>query len=147
MATAERVDPFRSFNFKVEFDGLTIGSFRECSGLTADGNSVDYREGTDFPRHVRKLVGLQTYSNITLKKGYTTNTELWDWYTNIVNGVPDRRNGSIILMDEARKPVMRWSVENAWIKKIEAPSFNATASEVAVESVELVHEMLTLEKP
>src|SRR5580704_9707725 len=87
MPTAERVDPFRSFNFRVEFDQLTVGSFRECSGLTADGNSIDYREGTDKPRSVRKLVGLQTYSNITLKKGYTTNTELWDWYKNIVNGV------------------------------------------------------------
>ncbi len=145
MPTAERVDPFRSFNFRVEFDGLTVGSFRECSGLAADGNSVDYREGTDVPRSVRKLVGLQTYSNITLKKGYTTNTELWDWYKKIVNGVPDRRHGSIILMDEARKDVMRWSVENAWIKKIEAPGFNATANEIAVESVELVHEGLSLE--
>jgi phage tail-like protein len=145
MATGVRVDPFRNFNFRLEVDGLTVGGFRECTGLTADGNSVDYREGTDVPRSVRKLVGLQTYSNITLKRGYTTNTELWDWYKNIVNGIPDRRNGSVILMDEARKDVMRWGFENAWIKKIEAPTFNATANEVAVESVELVHEGLILE--
>jgi phage tail-like protein len=144
MATATRVDPFRSFNFRVEFDGLS-GNFRECSGLAADGNSVEYREGTDVPRTVRKLIGLQTYSNITLKRGYTTNGDLWAWYTNIVNGVNDRRSGTIVLMDEQRQDVMRWSVENAWIKKIEAPSFNATANEVAVESVELVHEGLTLE--
>jgi hypothetical protein len=31
-----------------------------------------------------------------------------------------------------------------WIKKIEGPSFNATANEVAMESVEIVHEGLTL---
>jgi|SRR5580658_10024150 phage tail-like protein len=146
MATGERIDPVRSFNFRIEFDGLSVTGFRECSGLAADGNSVEYREGTDVPRSVRKLVGLQTYPNITLKKGYTTDTSLWDWYANIVNGIPDRRNGSIILMDEARNDVMRWSVENAWIKKIEAPSFNATANDVAVESVELVHEGVTLEK-
>lgn len=145
MPTGTRVDPFRTFNFRLEIDGLTVGSFRECSGLAADGNSVDYREGTDIPRSVRKLVGLQTYPNITLKRGYTTNTELWDWYKNIVNGIPDRRNGSVILMDEQRKDVMRWSIENAWVKKIEAPTFNATANEVAVESVELVHEGLMLE--
>ena len=145
MPTGTRVDPFRTFNFRLEIDGLTVGSFRECSGLAADGNSVDYREGTDIPRSVRKLIGLQTYSNVTLKRGYTTNHELWDWYKNIVNGIPDRRHGSVILMDEQRKDVMRWSVENMWIKKIEAPTFNATANEVAVESVELVHEGLTLE--
>jgi phage tail-like protein len=146
MATGTRKDPFRTFNFRLEIDGLTVGSFRECSGLTADGNSVEYREGTDIPRSVRKLIGLQTYSNITLKRGYTDNPELWNWYRNIVNGVPDRRHGSVILMDEQRKDVMRWSIENMWIKKIEAPSFNATANEVAVESVELVHEGLSLEQ-
>ncbi len=145
MPTGTRVDPFRTFNFRLEIDGLTVGSFRECSGLAADGNSIDYREGTDLPRSVRKLIGLQTYPNVTFKRGYTTNTELWDWYKNIVNGISDRRNGSVILMDEQRQDVMRWSLENMWIKKIEAPTFNATANEVAVESVELVHEGLTLE--
>ena len=145
MPTGTRVDPFRTFNFRLEIDGLTMGSFRECSGLAADGNAVEYREGTDVPRSVRKLVGLQTYSNVTLKRGYTTNRELWDWYKNIVNGIADRRHGSVILMDEQRKDVLRWSIENAWIKKIEAPSFNATANEVAVESIELVHEGLALE--
>src|SRR6266446_1135343 len=145
MPTGTRVDPYRNFNFRLEIDGLSVGSFRECSGLAADGNAVEYREGTDVPRSVRKLVGLQTYSNVTLKRGYTTNRELWDWYKNIVNGIADRRHGSVILMDEQRKDVLRWSIENAWIKKIEAPSFNDTANGVAVESIELVHEGLALE--
>jgi len=146
MPTGERRDPYRSFNFRLEIDGLTVGSFRECAGLSADGNVVEYREGTDIPRTARKLIGLQTYSNVTLKRGYTTNTELWDWHQNIVNGITDRRHGSVILMDEQHKDVMRWSIENAWVKKIDAPTFNATANEVAVESVELVHEGLALEK-
>lgn len=144
MATATRSDPFRNCNFRVEIDGVTVGAFRECSGLAADGNAVEYRDGTDMQRSVRKLVGLQTYSNITLKRGYTLNTQLWDWYKNIVNGTPDRRNGTIVLMDEGRNEVMRWDIENMWIKKIEAPSFNATANEVAMETVEIVHEGLTL---
>src|SRR5262245_59744709 len=100
MPTSERVDPFRAFNFRVEFDGLTVGSFSECSGLTSEGDAVDYREGTDLPLTVRKLVGLRKYTNIMLKRGYTTNGELWAWYRNIANGIPDRRNGSIILQNE-----------------------------------------------
>ena len=94
---------------------------------------------------MRKLVGLRKYANIMLKRGYTQNTELWDWYTNIVNGIPDRRNGTIILMDEARNDVMRWNIENAWINKIEGPTFKANGNEIAMESVELVHEGLTLD--
>lgn len=145
MPTGTRIDPFRAFNFRVEIDGLTVGSFSEVSGLTSEGDAVDYREGTDFALTVRKLVGLRKYMNIVLKRGYTTNDELWNWFRNINNGVADRRNGSIILMDEERNDVLRWSFENAWINKIEAPTFNATANEVAIESVELVHEGLLLE--
>lgn len=145
MGTSVRTDPFRAFNFRVEFDGLTVGSFSEVSGLTAEGDSVDYREGTDIPLTVRKLMALRKYTNVVLKRGYTTNNELWNWYKNISNGISDRRNGSIILMDEERNEVMRWQVENAWINKIEAPTFNATANEVAIETCELVHEGLSLE--
>lgn len=145
MATGERTDPFRTFNFRVEIDGVSVGSFSEVSGLSSDGDSVDYREGTDIPLTVRKLVGLRKYSNITLKRGYTQNTELWDWYKNIVNGLADRRNGTVILMDEERNDVMRWNFENAWPNKIEGPSMKATGNEVAIESVELIHEGLTLE--
>ena len=147
MATGTRTDPYRTFNFRVEVDGLTLAAFSECSGLTADGDPVEYREGTDVPNTVRKLVGLRKYSNITLKRGYTRNLELWNWYRNIANGVDDRRSVSIVLMNEGRQDVMRWELENAWINKVEGPSFKASANEVAIESCDLVHEGLTLELP
>ncbi len=145
MPIGTRTYPYAEFNFRVEIDGLTVGSFSECSGLSAEVNVVEYREGTDIFPSTRKLPGLQKYSNITLKRGYTKNTELWNWYKNIANGIADRRNASIILMDEERKDVMRWRIVNAWIRKIEGPSFKADGSELAIESVELVHEGLTLD--
>jgi len=58
-------------------------------------------------------VGLRKYSNITLKRGYTQDKSLWQWYGNIVNGLPDRRNVTIVLMNEARQPTLRWHAENA----------------------------------
>jgi phage tail-like protein len=145
MATGTRTDPYRSFNFRVEIDGLTTASFSEVGGLTGDGDSVDYREGTDVHNNVRKLMGLRKYTNVTLKHGYTHNDELWKWYTNILNGIPDRRSAAIVLMDEAHKDVMRWNVEEAWINKIEGPSLKAGANEVAIESMDLVHEGISLE--
>lgn len=145
MATDKRNDPFRAFNFAVEIDGIARGAFSEVSGLTAEGDAVDYREGTDLQQNVRKLPALRKYTNLTLKRGYTQDDSLWQWYGNIMNGQPDRRNVTIVLMNEARAPVMRWHAENAWINKIEGPSFKASGNEVAMESVELVHEGLTLE--
>src|SRR5262245_27783842 len=145
MATGERRDPCRSFNFQREIDNIPSGAFSECSGLTAEGDAVDYREGADLQPNVRKQVGLRKVTNIMLKRGYTQDKPLWDWYTNIHNGVADRRNVTIILMNEERKAVLRWHAENAWINKIEGPSFKASGNEVAIESVELIHEGLTIE--
>lgn len=145
MATAERRDPYRSFNFHLVIDGVPLGAFSEASGLTADGDAVDYREGTDVQSNVRKLVGLRKFTNITLKRGYTQDRALWVWHQNIANGQPDRRNVTIVLMNEARQPVLSWHAENAWVNKIEGPSFKASGNEIAMESVELVHEGLTIE--
>jgi phage tail-like protein len=145
MATGERRDPYRSFNFHLEIDGVPLGAFSEASGLTAEGDAVDYREGTDLHNNVRKLVGLRKYTNITLKRGYTQDKALWRWYGNIMNGVPDRRNVTIVLMNEAHEPVLRWHAENAWLNKVEGPGLKAAGNEVALESVEIVHEGLTLE--
>jgi phage tail-like protein len=144
-STDTRNDPFRGFNFRVEIDGTSVGSFSEVSGLTADGDAVDYREGTDAINNVRKLVGLRKYAMLVFKRGYTKDDTLWKWYSRIANGVADRKHGSVILRNEAHKDVMRWNFENAWINKIEGPSLKASGNEVAIESMELCHEGLTFE--
>jgi phage tail-like protein len=148
MATADRRDPYRSFNFQLEIEGVPLGAFSEVSGLTAEGDAVDYREGTDKHNQVRKLPGLRKGSNITLKRGYTQDLSLWRWYMSVANGDPDRiirRDVTIVLLNERREPVLRWHADNAWVNKIEGPSFKASGNEVAMESVELVHEGLTVE--
>src|SRR5262245_24335590 len=144
MATGDRKDPYRSFNFRVEIDGIAVGSFSEVSGLSSDGDVVEYRNGDDVPLHVRKLTGLRKFSNITLKRGYTQNRELWNWRNNIVNGGADRRDGSVVLMDEERKDVLRWNFTAGWIHKIDGPTFNAKGNEVGMEMMELVVESLSL---
>jgi phage tail-like protein len=145
MSTGVRADPYRTFNFEIQIDGIPAGGFSECSGLTADGDAVDYREGTDVPLNVRKLVGLRKFVPIVMKRGYTSDLSLWAWHVNITNGIPDRRNVTITLRNEQRKAVMRWHAENVWINKIEGPSFKAAGNEIAIESVELIHEGITAE--
>jgi phage tail-like protein len=147
MASDERIDPYRSYNFRVEIDGIDVGGFSEVGGLTAEGDLVEYREGTDEPNTPRKLVGLRKYANITLKRGYIRDLSFWDWHGQVAAGNADqyRRNGSVILLNESHQEVMRWNIENVWINKIEGPSLNATGNEVSVESIELCHEGLTLE--
>jgi phage tail-like protein len=145
MPTGERKDPYRGFNFRVEIDNTAVAGFRECSGLSFTTDPVEYREGTDVPLHPRKLQGMRKFANLTLKQGFTDNQDLWKWYKNILNGVNDRRNGAVILQDEQHRDVLRWNFENGWICKYEGPAMNATANDVALQSVEICVEQVTLE--
>jgi phage tail-like protein len=144
MPTGERIDPFRGFNFRVELGGTAVAAFREASGLSFTIDPVEYREGTDPELHVRKLFGLRKYANIVLKVGMTANRDLWNWYRTIVSGTADRRSGAIVLQDEERNDVARWTFSEGWICKWEGPSMNATANEVAVETIEICVEKVEL---
>lgn len=139
MATGERKDPFRAFNFLVEIDGITRAGFRECSGLDTAQDPIDYREGGEAI-HVRKLPGLVKYSNISLKRGITDDAELWEWRKKAIDGKVERKNGSIILLDDAGAEKLRWNFVEGWPSKWTGPTFNATGNEVAIEALEIAHE-------
>lgn len=139
MATGTRTDPYRGFNFLVEIDGITQAGFQEVSGLDANTDAVDYREGTD-PNHVRKLTGLNTFSPVTLKRGITDSDELWKWRQTVIDGKTQRRNGSIVLRDETGKDKIRWNFSEAWPSKWTGPSFNSTSTAIAIETLEITHE-------
>lgn len=143
--TVERHDPFRSFNFRLEIDNLTVAAFSEVGGLNAETNVAEYRAGNDVPLHVRKLPGLHKHGNITLKRGMVKDASLHDWFANVARGTPDRRNGTVVLMDEQRHDVIRWHFEGAWPVKITASDFKAIANDIAVETIELVVENISFE--
>jgi phage tail-like protein len=142
--TGKREDPYPQFNFLVEIDGIPRAGFTECSGLTTDTDAVDYREGADPTLNVRKLPGLRKYTNIVLKRGYTKDKSLWNWRKRIINGINERRNADIILLDEQRNEVLRWRLREVWISKWDSGPFNAKTGDVAIETVELIHEGLEM---
>ena len=142
--TGKRDDPYQQFNFLVEIDGVARAGFSECSGLATDTDPIDYREGADIVLNVRKLSGLRKYTNVVLKRGYTQDQDLWNWRKKIINGNTERRQADIILLDEERKEVLRWRIREAWISKWDSGPFNAKTNDVAIETIEMVHEGLEL---
>lgn len=142
--TGKRDDPYPQYNFLVEIDNVGRAGFMECSGITTDNDAIDYREGADVRMNVRKLTGLRKYTNLVLKRGYTQDKSLWEWRKRLINGRVERRSAEIILLDEERNEVLRWRIREAWISKWDSGPFNAKTSEVAIETVELVHEGLEL---
>lgn len=143
MAVGDRRDPYRVYNFRIEIDGVDRGGFRECSGLNSSQPPVEYREGTEKALTVRKLPGLVTYGNISLKWGLSDDNELWDWITTATQGQAERRNGSIILMNDQGEEKARWNFREAWPTEWTGADFNATSNEIAIETLEIAHEGLT----
>ncbi len=110
------------------------------SGLESETAVIEYRSGAE--NVMRKLPGLTKFGNIVLRRGVTQDPELWNWRKSIVEGNPDRRNGSIMLLDDQRNEVVRWNFRNGWPCKWEGPALNAKANEVAIETLEIAHEGL-----
>ncbi len=144
MATGDRRDPYAGFNFLVEIDGITMAAFSECSGLSTDTDPIEYRNGSEDIT-VRKVPGLKKFANISLKRGMTQDLELWNWRKTVLDGVTERKSGSIVLLNEARTPVLRWNFREGWPTKWEGPSMNATENNITIETIEIVHEGLELE--
>lgn len=134
-------DPYRGYRFRIELDDVERGAFQECSGLDFSQDPIEYREGPD-PLYVRKLPGLTKYSNIVLKWGITKDEELWEWREEALNGTIKRKSGSIVLVDDEGNDKTRWDFQAGWPAKWTGPTFNATANEVAVETLEIAHELV-----
>ena len=139
MTTGGRKDPYKSYNFVVEIDGVTQAGFMECSGLESETEIIDYREGNEA-NTVRQLPGLTIYENIVLRRGITDSKELHDWRKRVISGDIERKRGSIVLLDDKRKEVARWSFVEGWPSRWSGPELNAVISEVAIEELEICHE-------
>ncbi|MCT4604682.1 MAG: phage tail protein [Marinisporobacter sp.] len=137
---ADRKDPIRNFRYKVSVGGAEAG-FSEVTGFDISIDTIEYREGDD-PTTPYKLPGLTKYSNLTLKHGVTDDMELYNWIKDCVEGRIERKVVTIIALGEDGSPLATWEVVEAWPVKYNAPDFNATGAEVAIESMELAHEGL-----
>lgn len=139
MALDRRRDPYLSFNFLVEIEGLVTAGFREVTGLQAEVEVHDYREG-GLNSYIHRLAGPARYpSHLLLRHGLTADPSLWLWHQDVQRGIINRRNISIILLDNARVPLQYWHLERAYPVRWAGPELRADTSAVAVESVEFVH--------
>jgi phage tail-like protein len=131
-------DPYAAFRFLVEIEGLVVGGFSEVSGLQAEIDIEEYREGgvNDYVHHLPKGT---KYPRLVLKRGLTDSDTLWKWQTNIRDGQVERHTVHIILLDEQRNRKWDWRLIDAYPTKWSGPDFNAGGRAIAVESLEMAH--------
>jgi phage tail-like protein len=136
-------DPLLGFNFALELEGSIAGYFTECSGIGSEHEIVEHKV-VDKSGHeiVRKIPGRLKWQDITLKRGITSDMQIWAWRDTLVKGdvVGSRKNISITMLDRTYSPVAVWHFQNAWPSKVSGPSFKSDDNSFGVEEVTLVHE-------
>ncbi|WP_166240037.1 phage tail protein [Paenibacillus turpanensis] len=127
-----------AFRFQVEIKGLIVGGFSEVTGMQAETEVMEYREG-GVNTHLHYFQKQTKFSRIVLKRGLSQSPELWEWYESSIIGKSKRTNGSIILFSEAGEEVCRWNFFDAYPVKWVGPHLQATSGSIAIESIEIVH--------
>jgi phage tail-like protein len=144
-----RDNPYGAFNFIVALggaqgdggEGSIVGGFSDASGLGLDISYSEYRNGNEKFNTVRKVPNTHKIDDVTLKRGLVGSTDLFEWIKTVRDGTADPRSVTITMMDEARNPVVTFTLRNAQPKKYTGPTLAAKGGgEVAMEELHLVHE-------
>jgi phage tail-like protein len=132
--------PLVGYHFYVEIQGKLLGAFREASGLTSESEKIEYKaSGPKGEEIAFTQPGRTKYPDIVLKRGLTSNMDMWSWRKEIEDGKfkGSQKNGSIVLYSQQHEEVARWNFEDAWPTKVEGPGLNSANNEIAVESLTL----------
>lgn len=131
--------PLPKFQFSVNMNGQLV-SFQEVTGLDIEAQIIEYRSG-DSKASTIKMPGMRKFGNVTLKKGiFAHDNRFWAWFDTIM----PRTTMTISLLDQTGAATMIWTLANAWPTKITGTDLKSDGNEVAVESIEVAHEGLTI---
>ena len=141
---SETVWPMPKFFFSVTWGGNEI-AFQEVSGLDVQSEEIKYRHGNSKQFSVIKMPGMKKYGNVTMKKGvFKGDNKFWDWLKQIEMNTIKRVPVIISLLDQTGTAVMVWTLTNAWPTKISSTDLKSEGNEVAIETIEIVHEGLEI---
>ena len=142
----DNVWPLPKFHFTVDIGGVgTDLPFQEVTGLDTSAEVIEYRAGNNKLFSTIKMPGIVKTSNVTLKKGvFAKDNKFWDWYSSRAMNTQKRTTVTIKLLDENAATTMSWVLLNAWPTKITSPDLKSDGNEVAVETIEIAHEGLTI---
>ena len=138
----DRHGPLRTGRFTVELDDVEVTGFKRIDIPGQSTTHVEYREGND-PPHSRKLTSLNDFGNLSLEKGTTEDSiALYEWRKLVEQGKLEeaRRSIAVVVLDEEGETGPRFEFKDAWVRQYDAPDLDASGGDVAVESMEIVHE-------
>lgn len=147
--TQDAAWPLPKFYFSVDIPGLGKDlPFQEVSGLETETQVIEYRGSSGKTWSALKMPGLAKIGNVTMKKGiFPNSSDFWSWYRQIKMNTLERQTITIKLLDEAGEPKMIWTLTNAWPTKVTSTDLKSSGEQVAIDTIELAFEKLTVEAP
>jgi phage tail-like protein len=138
-------DALTAFNFELDVSGMAAGFFTEISGIGSESEVVESKAmGSAGKQTTMKQPGRLKWNDITLKRGITSNMDMWTWRAAIENGeiLSNRFAGSIYMLDQTGTAVAQWDFTNAWPSKVSGPAPKSDGNEVGVEEFTMVVEYI-----
>jgi phage tail-like protein len=143
-AQSETMWPLPKFYFQVKWNS-NVMLCQEVSGLDVESQPIEYRHGDGTPFSTVKMPGIKKTGNVTLRRGVIrSDNKFWDWFNQIKANAIKRVPVTISLLDENGSATMVWILDSAWPTKITGTDMKADGNEVAIESIEIAYERLTV---
>jgi phage tail-like protein len=104
---------------------------------------MEYCEGGNNS-FTHRFPGPARFSNLSLKRGIVRKNDFYTWFQKIIDGKFEPKNVSLIMYDADGTEVLTWNFTNAYPVKWSGPQFQASAAALAIETLELAYEGMTL---
>ena len=135
---------FQGSFFALEIDKLTLAWFTGASGISMEFDVTTFKEGDGKTVVTRKRPGRPKYNEVTLKRGYTTNTAVHDWFKEVTDAAKPTpyKTASIVVYDREQKECARFNLDQCWPSKLSVSDLSSGGDEVMVETLTIQHEFL-----
>jgi phage tail-like protein len=134
------------FRFDVDFgEPLKSIPFQEVSGLDLNQEAIEYRNTNHKIFATDKKQGIPKYNSVILKRGMVSNGNAFSRFQEQIQTNTFQRETVVVkLLNETGDIVIAWGLENAYPTHINFINLHAEESEVAIESMEIAYETLTV---
>lgn len=142
---AEHDYDFQGSFFSLVVDGLTLGYFTKCTGISIEFDVINFKEGNGTKVVARKRAGKPKYTEVVMSRGFTQDDVLYKWFKEVVDATAATpyKTGSIVLHDRQAAAVATFSLLNCWPSNLKVSDLSAGSDEVMVEDLTIQHEMIS----
>src|SRR3954468_12165839 len=133
---------FQGSFLALEIDSLTIAWFTGCSGMSLECAVIEFKEGTGTKVVQRKRAGKPKYSEVSLKRGFTTNMDVHNWFKEVVDAekATPYKTASIVIYDREQAESGRFNLEACWPSKLSISDLQSGSDDSMVEELTIQHE-------